>query len=202
MSIGTKGRGLEKWLPLSLRRHGVGQPDRRTGWTAIDTRTAISGRFLWPSMAALVLFPPAAVCLVRLLPLFFPVFRAAVDPGADLTALIVLPGLGIGFASRYHADPSHLVDESALPYWFFVLALVGVAGSLGRTTWRSPSRRGGIFLLATSGILCSVGLTKAADTMLDRSRPTLYRSAVAKRYETTGRDGAYYLRLEPRGAGR
>ena len=73
-------------------------------------------------------------------------------------------------------------------------------GSLAGAVWRSPARAAGLLMLTIFGIVYSVGLVDAADTMPDESSPSFFRTWIVEKHEHRGRRSTtHYLRLAPWG---
>lgn len=150
-------------------------------------------------MATLLVFPVVAAFLLYRYPLLFTVLKAKVDPRADLGLLIFLPATGVLLQRVFESDPSHLVDPDPLIRWYALVLVVFIA-SLAPIVWKTPARRGGVFLTMILGVAYSVGLVNAVDTLPDSSIPSFFRTWIVKKYVHQGsRSTTYYLRVAPWG---
>jgi hypothetical protein len=175
------------------------------GLTAIAVVACIAAavpndRVYFTGMTTLLVLPPIGIFLLHRWPLLFTTFRAKVDPRADLIWLILLSGLGIMLSLMLASNPAHLVDVPTLMLWIGLAVFVALFLPLARIVWRSPARAAGLPLLTIFGIMYSVGLVDAADTMPDESTASFFRTWIVDKHEDQGsRFTTYYLRLAPWG---
>jgi tetratricopeptide (TPR) repeat protein len=153
-------------------------------------------------MTALLAFPPLAIFLLHRWPLLFTTFKANVDPRADLIWLILLSGFGVLLSMMWASNPTHLVYDPtpSMLLWIGLAIFIAFFGSLAGTAWRSPARAVGLLMVTIFGIVYSVGLVDAADTMPDESSPSFFRTWIVEKHEHQGRRSTtYYLRVAPWG---
>lgn len=158
-------------------------------------------RVYFTGMLALLVVPPIGIFLLHRWPLLFTTFKAKVDPRADLIWFILLSGFGVLVSMAFSSNPTHLVgDPSPSMLWSGMAVFLAFVGSLARNIWRSPGRAAGLLLASILGIVYSVGLVDAADTMPDESTPSFFRTWIVEKHEYRGRRSTtYYLRLAPWG---
>ena len=151
------------------------------------------------ALIALLACPLAGITLLHRFRLMFTVFKRKTDPRADLGFFIMWPAIAVMFSYQTSNDPSHLVDSLQLLYWLLFIC-VGYAAALFQTAWKSSSRIAVFFFIALTGIMYSIGLANAANTLPDESAPRLYQSWALKKYESHSSKGTrYYLRVAPWG---
>jgi Bacterial PH domain len=151
------------------------------------------------SLVLLLFFPIAGILLLRRYPLLFTVFKRKPDPRADLSFLLIWPGIGVAFSYQNSNDPTHLVNSFQLTYWVLAV-LVSFLAFLYPSVWRSPSRWPVLFFLIITGGMYSMGLVNSVNTLLDHSVAVPYETSVLKKTESHQSKGTrYFLHVAPWG---
>ena len=151
------------------------------------------------AVVLLLACPLMGIILLHRFPLLFTVLRRKPDPRADLSFLILWPGVGVMFSYQTANDPSHLVDGLQPAYWV-LLVFTGFLAVLFQTAWKSPSRGASFFAIALLGGMYSIGLVNAANSLPDKSAPGVYQTSVHRMYESQSSKGTrYYLSVAPWG---
>jgi hypothetical protein len=155
----------------------------------------IFGTSAWIKLSAvlLALIPVATWFLLQRSPLLYVVFKRKGDPRAELSYLTLIPGVAFFIALR----DIHMVSLQSLALIFALVLLVSTA-AFYTASRKSSARRALIGLIIFSGAYAG-GLTGAANTLFDRSKPTSYAVPVVGGRVSHGKSTTYYLRLAPWG---
>lgn len=142
---------------------------------------------------------PLGIVLLHRFPLLFAAFMRKPAPRADLTFLIIWPGLGLLFSYQTANDPAHLVDFWQPVYWVWII-LAALFATLFPTLRNSPSRLTLFFFILITGGAYSVGLVNAMNTLLDWPEPQLYQTSIVEMHMSRSNKGMkYYLLVAPWG---
>ena len=142
----------------------------------------------------LALVPAVALYLTNKRPLLFSIFKGKRDPRTDLGIAFMVSGIALLIAHQH----DHFVSISQLaPYILLVFLICGVSlfGAVRNNAQFWGALIGVLFVAGMYGF----GLVAAADTLLDKSKGTVYVAGVTGKHMTSGKSTTYYLELEPWG---